>query len=225
MGYTGGDTVPEYRNIKGQAQFYNPYYGWRPIEFDGSKLQMLFSSRMVGQSVTELESAVKNSKGTLEMSYPVEGVKLLQKQTPFQTSFRMQISSSQVEQILHSVRNIILEWSIKLEEDGITGEGMSFSVKEKETAKEHSYNIVNIIENMNQSQIQQATTGSEQSLSISNYNSDSLIKFVETFDENLSKLNLAADIENEVKKELANIKEEANSENPDHGVIEHFALI
>ncbi|WP_186326508.1 hypothetical protein [Paenibacillus sp. Y412MC10] len=218
-GYTDVDAIPDYRNIKGQAQFHNPHYGWRPVGFEDSKIEKLFSTRRVGQTITEIESACKNSKGTLEMKYPFENEQLLQQSCPFPTVFRMHISTPQAEQILHAVRNIILEWSLKLEEDGITGEGMSFSMTEKETAKAHSYNIYNIIENMNQSQIQQATTGSEQTLDITNYNSDSLIKFVETCDENLDKLNLASDIEKEVKQELEKIKQEAKSDKPDHGVI------
>lgn len=213
------EDIPEYRTVRGIAQFHNPYQGWIPIIFEDNEIEKYYNSRKISQTVTELETLFNNSNGTLAVMYPPENEKLLRDCSPFDTHYRMQIPSSQAEKILHSVRNIILEWSLKLEEDGITGEGMSFSVKEKEAAQEHSYNIYNFIGSMNQSQLQQATNNSEQSQEISNYNSDSLIKFVETFDENLSKLNLAADIEDEVKKELANIKEEANSENPDHGII------
>jgi AbiTii-like protein len=44
--------------------------------------------------------------------------------------------------ILETVRMVILNWTLKLEEDGILGEGLSFSSSEKQTASEHTYNRV-----------------------------------------------------------------------------------
>jgi len=44
--------------------------------------------------------------------------------------------------ILDTVRTTILEWSLKLEEDGIIGEGMSFSPQEKAMASEKAYELI-----------------------------------------------------------------------------------
>jgi hypothetical protein len=47
---------------------------------------------------------------------------------------QLHIPVSNVSAILDAVRNTILKWSLKLEEEGILGDGMSFSPAEKETA-------------------------------------------------------------------------------------------
>ncbi len=37
--------------------------------------------------------------------------------------------------IIEKVKNTVLEWTLKLEEEGVLGEGMRFSDKEKQNAK------------------------------------------------------------------------------------------
>ncbi len=56
------------------------------------------------------------------------------------------------KQILASVRKIILNWSLKLEEDGILGEGMTFSSQEREIAANSNYNINYYINQVTHSQ-------------------------------------------------------------------------
>jgi len=48
--------------------------------------------------------------------------------------FRM-FSNNQVTSIFDAVRNRILDWTLKLEAEGILGEGMTFTPKEKEAAQ------------------------------------------------------------------------------------------
>ena len=45
--------------------------------------------------------------------------------------------------IIEKVKNTILEWTLKLEEEGVLGEGMRFSDKEKQTAKALSQTVNN----------------------------------------------------------------------------------
>ena len=45
------------------------------------------------------------------------------------------IGRNQVATILDAVRTKILDWSLQLEADGVTGEGMTFSVEEKQKAQ------------------------------------------------------------------------------------------
>lgn len=44
------------------------------------------------------------------------------------------IAPSQFQRILETVRDVVLEWSLKLEEEGIVGEDMTFSKKEQNKA-------------------------------------------------------------------------------------------
>ena len=53
------------------------------------------------------------------------------------------IRVSQIYGIVEAVRNIVLEWSLKLETNGILGEGITFSKEEKTRAASVTYNIQN----------------------------------------------------------------------------------
>lgn len=54
--------------------------------------------------------------------------------SPLPMRYALHISTASVMDIIEKVKNTILEWTLKLEEEGILGEGMRFSDKEKQTA-------------------------------------------------------------------------------------------
>ena len=75
------------------------------------------------------------------------------------------IGTNQIYSIIECVRNIILDWSITLEENGILGDELQFSDTEKEIANKTS--VINHYTNnfygtVSETQIQQATTNSQQ---------------------------------------------------------------
>jgi len=77
------------------------------------------------------------------------------------------VQRSQLRGILDAVRTSVLNWSLKLEADGIVGDGMSFSPDEKKIASEQAADlrpVVNyiMIEHMEHSSIQQGTQQSGQ---------------------------------------------------------------
>lgn len=55
----------------------------------------------------------------------------------------MLVGRAQIRGIVDSVRTIVLEWSLKLEKDGILGDRLSFSREEKEKASAFTFNIQN----------------------------------------------------------------------------------
>jgi hypothetical protein len=77
------------------------------------------------------------------------------------------VGASSFVGILDAVRNIILEWSLKLEEQGIIGNGMSFSKGERDKAKESAAVLQSIVNNitihsMTNSSIQQGSERARQ---------------------------------------------------------------
>jgi hypothetical protein len=64
--------------------------------------------------------------------------------------------------IIDATRTVVLNWAMKLEEDGITGVGLSFSDKETRVAGTSSYAINNFYGPITNSQIQQQTSDSIQ---------------------------------------------------------------
>ena len=91
----------------------------------------------------------------------------LSKNCDTQTNFSLNFSTNKIYDIIEQVRNKILDWAITLEENGIFGEGLSFTDEEKNKASS-SASIINYTNNFYSSvegtQIQQDTTDSIQSI-------------------------------------------------------------
>jgi hypothetical protein len=143
-GYQSGADVPDYRVIIGQVQGFNPYHGWRPVQFNDTVTEQKFTKRHITSQVAELESLVaKSSDGQLQVPLSAEAQHLLRSVTGFDFEFITAMSASEVVGILDAVRNALLDWSLKLEKLGVKGEGMSFSDDERKRVHETQaiYNI------------------------------------------------------------------------------------
>ena len=103
---------------------------------------------------------------------------------------------------------------MKLEEEGIVGEGLSFSDAEKEAASSVTINV----ENMTGSQIQAGTSNSSQSMT-STINIQQINDFVKQLEESLPDLALDDDTAQEVSSEIATIKAQVSSPKPKEGII------
>lgn len=155
----GKEEVPEYRVLHGSPQVFNPYRGYQPLHFGDVEYAKCFSKMYFDTPIGELEheliAARKSGSSAFQVSYPPSVEKKLMDAIEFRLQPSLHINASQFQRVLDAVRKIILEWSLKLEADGITGEGMSFTTKEKERAQAVTYNIKNYIQgNIQDSQIQ-----------------------------------------------------------------------
>jgi hypothetical protein len=130
----GKEDLPSYRIIQGETKAWNPYRGWIPIVASTPQWGDALSDRGVNQPVGELDDILKSDSNTLEMSYSSEGKMAIAKSIGMQTDIKFFMGRSSVAGILEGVRNTILDWSLKLEKEGILGEGLSFSQKEQEKA-------------------------------------------------------------------------------------------
>lgn len=133
-GYKDMTKVPDYRQIHGEIKVHNPYHGWQPVLFQDSRILKLLSERKLAQPISELEDVVKShsSKSVLQMPFPPE---LLHKF--FDGDYLnlglipvIIVNPSELVGIMDSVRNVILQWTLKLEEQGILGDGLMFTTKE-----------------------------------------------------------------------------------------------
>ena len=164
-GDTSSDQVPGYRNLHGTVMALNPYHGWRPIMFENNKHEKNLSTRKNSQSVSEIEHLVESTKKgeTLQVAYPGSVAQELMDAIGLDMQPALHISSAALVRILDTVRNIVLEWALKLEEDGILGDGLSFSEKEVATAANANYTLNFIAGDIVNSQLQQGTNSSDQS--------------------------------------------------------------
>lgn len=87
------------------------------------------------------------------------------KHTSLRGNYELHFSKSAIVNIIEQVKNKILDWALLLEENGIRGENLQFSVEEKETVK-NAPQIINYVNNffgdVKDSQMQEGTKQSSQ---------------------------------------------------------------
>ena len=111
---------------------------------------------------------------------------------------------------MDSTRTAVLEWALKLEEEGVIGEEFSFSKEEQAAAASIVFNIGS----MSHSQIQGATRSSTQTFELTEINHDAVQSFVNELHPALPRLNLGhAELE-ELTQEIATLKAQLGSPKP-----------
>ena len=134
-GYDSDDKIPQYRVVSGQIKALNPYHGWIPCSIPDNNLACQLKERAIIQSIGALVSLLKNNEsGFLQAPFPPEDEHVLRSLFQVRFQIALHIDPSVLYGILDTVRNTVLEWSLKLEQEGILGKGMSFSEDEKEKA-------------------------------------------------------------------------------------------
>lgn len=211
-GYSSTDEVPSYRSVSGEVKGWNPYHGWQPVVFGNPETQKLLSERKVGQPVGGLQDLLegKGGNGSYFMAFPAEIEKKLRDGFDIQPpNIKLHIDRSQVSGILDAVRNVVLDWSLKLEKEGITGEGLSFSLSEKEKAQKvqtvyHIEKIDNLLGNIGPV----SEGGTINIKQINNENSEELKKLNEQISKYVNELGL----KEEKKGELRTIADDMKTE-------------
>jgi AbiTii len=166
-GYPLAADLPAYREIHGQIKIWNPYHGWQPLHFGDADMGQKLSSRKIMQPVGELDS-LNTDKGGLQVSFPEHIKNRLMSGMEVALEPTLHVPSSEVVGILDAVRNMILAWTLELEQNGILGEGLTFSRDEKVAASQITYQITNNIGSMSNSQLQQASPAASQAFAITN---------------------------------------------------------
>jgi hypothetical protein len=173
-GYFDLAKIPQYRFVSGKLRAWNPWHGWIPVlatDIEDLKILEIISNPAIGQPISELQELITSTESRKRLQIPISGEMQTYLMQSANADFEVVIhtDSSQVCRILEAVKDIILKWSLQLEEDGIIGEGMTFSKKEKDAATSVTYNIERFI-NQNLQQIQ--NIGSVMSSMSETFNND-----------------------------------------------------
>ena len=220
-GYEAADDVPDYRFIDGEVKAWNPYHGWQPVHFEDYEMEQAASRRPCRQAIAEIESLVNadDRSGSLQMPFSRRTERKLSEAIGFDTQVTMMAPSTALVRIVDSVRTVILNWSLKLEEDGILGDGVSFSSGEKEAAKKTSYNINNFYGSVESAQIQQESQGSLQSLESHPVDLGALRGLLERITESLDEISIDAETAGELSAEIQTLKAQTISPRPKQSII------
>lgn len=137
-GYGPKEEVPNYRKVRGALYAFNPYRGWTPTMIPNAETEKLICNRDIVNSISSLIELYANSKDSVYMSYNGEMLELLNRMfsLPMDMQFSLHINKSCLKEILEHVKDTLLQWTLKLEEMGILGEGLEFTEQEKTIAKD-----------------------------------------------------------------------------------------
>jgi len=212
--------LPEYRLTTGQIKAWNPYRGWIPIVFEDPKEGEIYSKRGFDQSIAELEHLVSNRKDNsmLHMPFSQEIQRRLAKGAGFQTEVTLLVQHTSIIRIIDAVRNTVLNWSLKLEEEGVLGEGMSFSDVVKSSAARTPQNVNHFYGAMNATQIQQGNENATQVL-MQSLDLEAVSKFVEELKSKIGGLDVVDEARAEMSSEIATLEAQIASPKPKVGIV------
>ena len=138
--------LPDYRKFKGELKVFNPYHGLQPFIIRDD-MDELVTAIEVNISIGEIMNLLKQEGDMPYKPLPNLAKKQLMEMQDSYAKLepRVVFHRSQLMGIPTKVRSIILNWALQLEEDGILGEGLKFSDKEKEIAMSvNHYSIQNM---------------------------------------------------------------------------------
>lgn len=205
-GYNEGDKVPEYRNVPGKLMASDPFYGWVPVPISNPNIEELLSKRYLHEPISHIEELISSGNNIAEVLSNVK--EAIFKESDMHRSLIFDASIPFVKSIPKIVRDIILNWTLKLEEDGILGEDYTFTEKDKEVVTNPNYNIDNFISvnKMSHSQIQQGTIKSTQTQKIGLEGQEILSDFIKQLSNSLNQMGLESDRIKSLETELYDIK-------------------
>lgn len=117
--------------------------GLTPVVIQNIELEDVICDHRFPESLSEIETLCRNPKDDDALFITLPGVVIQQLNNLFhvQREYLLLCPYSSVKDIVEKVKNTILDWSIKLEKEGIRGEGMQFSNEEKQASKAISRDI------------------------------------------------------------------------------------
>lgn len=220
-GYAAGPDIPEYRRVSGQARAWNPYRGWIPIIFSSPKQEEWLTQRNATQSAAELEVLLGSQgvDGLLHMPFAATTQKYIFEDAPFESEATLFVQYASLAKILDSVRTIVLNWALKLEEDGILGEGLAFSEEDKAQAKVQPQSVVNFYGPVHNPQVQQNVRAAVQVSVVQSLDIDAVKRLVDDLVSWRTSIALAGNDLAEFEAELATLKSQVASPKPKAGII------
>lgn len=136
-GYAPEDELPSYRLISGDLRAQNPYRGLIPFIIPYADLMETICQIRVSESLSSINHLLSDqNSGSICFFFPPEAeAALMGMQDGFSRLRPVRVvSPSQLVSIVHAVRTRVLDWALTLEREGILGDGLTFSNKEREIA-------------------------------------------------------------------------------------------
>lgn len=145
------DEIPKYREVRGALKAFNPFRGWIPVEFDNNEIETMVCQRSLMHSLVEIIELCRPKKNdVVYLKLAANQRRMINSMMDIDVEMELcvHVSMHYVRAIIEHVRNCLLEWTLKLEAEGITGDEMSFSIEETRRAQSVPQQIYNYYGNV-----------------------------------------------------------------------------
>jgi len=213
--------VPNYRQIVWQSKALIMYqWRWVDVLAEDEKMNELITKRWLSQSISELEDLLQNRSQDWSLQMPYPAWMQIQMAEIFwhDKKYILMISYTSLVWVLSTVRDILLDRSMKLEKEWIVWEWVSFTDDEKEIAQSnesiHHYTQMNFYGDV-------WTVNNADEIH-NGYSSDDLVKIIGIFEKlwtSIDDLWLKDAQKKELQESFDLIREESSWENIESGKI------
>lgn len=216
-GYGTGE-APDYRLVRGTPKVYNPFRGLMPLMCRDPVVYAEMCTMLFNQSVGELERLLSDGEEDwVNLSYAPDRERMYMSAMNFELQPLLQISKTEIYRILNAVRKLVLDWALKLEADGVLGEGMVFSNSEKGKVNAVTYNVKTMLQgNFHQAQVQVESNQSTQSRAEFPIDLAELRQIICELEE---VKNLGGEAKAELAAEIGTLKSQCESPKPKAGIV------
>ncbi|MDI3416137.1 abortive phage resistance protein [Pantoea sp. V106_11] len=134
-GYPAGNNIPPYRKGQGIVKALNPFHGWYAVDFSNVPPEIIemVTEFKIYESISSISKGESND-GMMRLTMPPKKVNMLFGSDNIPNEVCWFFSKNKLKHIVTIVRNKVLSWSLELERQGIMGDGLLFSQKEKDAA-------------------------------------------------------------------------------------------
>jgi AbiTii len=138
------DDLPKYRQAHGILKVRNPYRDLVPVHFENAEIEELLTRTPISDGVGVIQSLLNKNSPNSTLSFSMSNHHRTMIANLLNVDFEpvLLMTKSQLTTILERVVSLVLNWSLALEKAGILGEGMSFSMSEKEKSRPITQNII-----------------------------------------------------------------------------------
>ena len=223
-GYGRDDQVPEYRQLSGTVNAWNPYHGWQAVIWAQNKgaqeLYRTLSNFKARLPVGEISDLInRDEKKSSIFAVPYGSMKLHGAFGEELVNTQLEIDRARLAGILDAVRNTILEWALELEKSGIVGESLTFSQPEKQRAHEPGIIVsINNVENF--SGVAGAVSGqsavhAQANLRVETLDLEAIREFLREFEKGLDTLGFSSSEKQTLEEQIRQTEAELESKAPD----------
>ena len=216
-GYKRFEDIPEYRILNAKPYMVDERNSNLKtlLDCDDQDLMKKLIIHPRFDSISCLEKVSTDLKGPIaSFQPPLHNEKILRLifKSDRPINFSFETPSIEITGIFNKVRNLILNWGLELEEEGVRGENWSFSGKEKELSKQASITIINnytvTIHSSSEAAIQIGSNGAHQNFYC---NKDKGLKILLDLKNFFNNSDVSDEIKNEAQSLIDELKTEISS--------------